>query len=294
MCERYGEALDTARKAIEEFPKQDAFRKLATEAEALKREQDDRERARNEMQRRVREINSKINQDKITDAIDLAQQTMETMGPDPNVTQLLQGAEEKRKKKEDAERKVTAAQTLVNKGDHAGATQHEMKRWPRKILQPSDPRMQELSRKRLHPSRAGSKREVRRSIRRRLVCRSLPVLGKRTNPPLPNLCFRPATLPWSANPRKTFPQQNFPPRESLLRETGQRCGKTVLFPGGWIPTEETRLSKRQKFQMRLSLPALRLASQAQRRAFPQSPDRVEPWPPPLRSRFHQSSQDRIF
>lgn len=144
MCERYGEALDTARKAVEEFPKQDAFRKLATEAEALKREQDDRERARNEMQRRVREINSKINQDKITDAIDLAQQTMETMGADPNVTQLLQGAEEKRKKKEDAERKVTAAQTLVNKGDHAGATQLFNEVMATQILQPSDPRLLEL------------------------------------------------------------------------------------------------------------------------------------------------------
>jgi serine/threonine protein kinase len=144
MCERYGEALDTARLAIEEFPKQDAFRKLATEAEALKREQDDRERARNEMQRRVREINSKINQDKITDAIDLAQQTMETMGPDPNVTQLLQGAEEKRKKKEEAEKKVSAVQNLVSKGDHAGATQLFNEVMATQIFQASDPRMQEL------------------------------------------------------------------------------------------------------------------------------------------------------
>jgi len=144
MCERYAEALDTARKAVEEFPKQDAFRKLAAEAEALKREQDDRERARNEMQRRVREINSKINQDKITDAIDLAQQTMETMGADPNVTQLLQGAEEKRKKKEDAERKVSALETLVNKGDQAGATQLFNEVMATQILQPSDPRLLEL------------------------------------------------------------------------------------------------------------------------------------------------------
>jgi len=144
MCERYAEALDTARKAVEEFPKQDAFRKLAAEAEALKREQDERERARNEMQRRVREINSKINLDKITDAIDLAQQTMETMGADPNVTQLLHGAEEKRKKKEDAERKVTALETLVNKGDHAGATQLFNEVMATQILQPSDPRLLEL------------------------------------------------------------------------------------------------------------------------------------------------------
>jgi serine/threonine protein kinase len=144
MCERYGEALDTARKAIEEFPKQEAFRKLATEAEALKKEQDDRERARTEMQRRVREINSKINQDKITDAIDLAQQTMESMGPDPNVTQLLQGAEEKRKKKEDVEKKVTNLESLVNKGDHAGATQLFNEVMATQILQPSDPRILEL------------------------------------------------------------------------------------------------------------------------------------------------------
>jgi eukaryotic-like serine/threonine-protein kinase len=147
MCERYGEALDTARKAIEEFPKQDAFRKLAAEAEALKREQDDRERARNEMQRRVREINSKINQDKITDAIDLAQQTMETMGPDPNVTQLLQGAEEKRKKKDDAEKKVSAVQNLVSKGDHVAATQLFNEVMATQIFQASDPRMQELKTK---------------------------------------------------------------------------------------------------------------------------------------------------
>jgi eukaryotic-like serine/threonine-protein kinase len=147
MCERYGEALDTARKAIEEFPKQDAFRKLATEAEALKKEQDDRERARNEMQRRVREINSKINQDKITDAIDLAQQTMESMGPDPNVTQLLQGAEEKKKKKEDVEKKVTNLESLLNKGDHVGATQLFNEMMATQILQASDPRMQELKTK---------------------------------------------------------------------------------------------------------------------------------------------------
>ena len=144
MCERYGEALDTARKAVQEFPNHDGFRKLAAEAEALKREQDDRERARTEMQRRVREISSKINQDKITDAIEMAQQTMETMGPDPNVTQLLQGAEEKKKKKEEQEQKVAAVQTLVDRGDHAGATRLFNEVLATQIFQSSDPRMQEL------------------------------------------------------------------------------------------------------------------------------------------------------
>ena len=102
------------------------------------------EKLRNEMQRRVREINSKINQDKITDAIDLAQQTMETMGPDPNVTQLLHGAEEKRKKKDDAEKKFSAAETLVIKGDHQGATRLLNEVMATQIFQASDPRMQDL------------------------------------------------------------------------------------------------------------------------------------------------------
>ena len=144
MCERYSEALDAARKGVQDFPKQETFRKLVAEAEALKKEQEDRERARTEMQRRVREINSKINQDKITDAIEMAQQTMATMGPDANVTQLLQGAEDKKRKKEEQEQKVAALKTLINKGDQAGATQLFDQVLATKILQPTDPLMQEL------------------------------------------------------------------------------------------------------------------------------------------------------
>jgi serine/threonine-protein kinase len=144
MCERYDEALDAARKGVQEFPKQEAFRKLAAEAEALKKEQEDRARARTEMQRRVREINSKISQDKITDAIEMAQQTMDAMGPDPNVTQLLQGAEGKKRIKEQQDEKVAALNTLIERGDRAGATQLFDQVLATKILQPTDPRLQEL------------------------------------------------------------------------------------------------------------------------------------------------------
>lgn len=166
MCERYGEALEAARRGLQEFPKQDAFRKLAVEAEALKREQDDRERLRLEMQRRIREISGKVSEDKITDAIDLAQNTMETMGPDANVTELLQGAEDKKKKKaqqisgreqpvserqreqhvsaRQKEEQVSALQTMISKGDHAGATQLFNEVMATQILQPNDPRVKEL------------------------------------------------------------------------------------------------------------------------------------------------------
>jgi len=144
MCERWGEALDTARKAMQEFPKHDGFRRMAAEAETQKKEQDDRERARDEMKRRVKEISSKINQDKITDAIEMAQETMQTMGPDPNVTQLLQGAEDRKKKREVQEQKFAAMQTMVGKGDHAGATRMFDEVMATQIFQPNDPRMQEI------------------------------------------------------------------------------------------------------------------------------------------------------
>jgi serine/threonine protein kinase len=156
MCERYGEALETARKAMQEFPKHDGFRKLAAEAEARKKEQEDRERAREEMKRRVQEINSKINQDKITDAIEMAQETMQTMGPDPNVTQLLQGAEDRRKKREFQEQRFAALQAMVSRGDHAGATRLFDEVMATQIFHANDPRMQEI-RGQL-ASLAGSKR----------------------------------------------------------------------------------------------------------------------------------------
>lgn len=144
MCERYGEALEAARKAMQEFPKHDGFRRMAAEAEAQKKEHDDRERARDEMKRRVKEISSKINQDKITDAIEMAQETMQTMGPDPNVTQLLQGAEDRKKKREVQEQKFAALQTMVSKGDQAGATRLFDEVMATQIFQANDPRVQEI------------------------------------------------------------------------------------------------------------------------------------------------------
>jgi serine/threonine protein kinase len=144
MCERYGEALDAARKAMQEFPKHDGFRRMAAEAEAQKKEQDDRERARDEMKRRVKEISSKINQDKITDAIEMAQETMQSMGPDPNVTQLLHGAEDRKKKREVQEQKFAALQTMVSKGDQAGATRLFDEVMATQIFQVNDPRVQEI------------------------------------------------------------------------------------------------------------------------------------------------------
>ena len=174
LCERYSEALEAARRGMEEFPKSDAFRKLAAEAEALKKEQDDREKARLEMQRRVREISSKIGQDQPAGAMDLSQQTMETLQPDSGATQVLRAADDKKKRKEEQERQVQAVRTLVDKGDHVGATQLFNEVLATQILQPSDPRAQELQARLSSLSGAQQKTPTRAPSSKPTVSKSAP------------------------------------------------------------------------------------------------------------------------
>ena len=144
--ERFPEAESSAKRATLEFPKLDVFRKLAEEAGQKKLSQEQRDRARLEMQRRIDDLQGMIKQGKVSDAIDLAQQTLMTLGPDPNVTQLLQAASSKqaeRKKKEDQDRQIAAAQTLVDAGNFAGATNVLSQAMATQIFERSDPRVQQ-------------------------------------------------------------------------------------------------------------------------------------------------------
>ena len=144
--ENYQEAELAARRAAQEFPKLEVFRKLAEEAGQRRQEQEQRERARQDMQRRVEEIRGKISQEKISDAIALAEQTLVAFGPDPHVKQLLQAATSKKaehKKKEDQDRQIAAAQTMIDAGNFAGATQVLNQAMATQIFERSDPRVKQ-------------------------------------------------------------------------------------------------------------------------------------------------------
>jgi serine/threonine-protein kinase len=144
--ESYKEAETTAKRAVQEFPKLELFRKLAEEAGHKRRVQEQSEHARLEMQRRVEEIRSKLSQEKISDAFTLAQQTIVNFGPDPNVTQLLQVAATKlaeHKKKEDQDHQIAAAQSLIEAGNFAGATQVLNQAMATQIFERSDSRVQQ-------------------------------------------------------------------------------------------------------------------------------------------------------
>jgi serine/threonine protein kinase len=62
-----------------------------------------------EIQKRVQDIRGKIERQELTDAIDLARQTLTTLGPDTDVTQLLHAAEveqEQKIKKQESQKRV--------------------------------------------------------------------------------------------------------------------------------------------------------------------------------------------
>ena len=159
-AKRYREAGEAARRAIQEFPRQEVFRNLATAAEEKWREQQEKERVQREVQQRIQEIRGKIKRQELSDAIDMARQTLATFGPDTDVTQLLQAAEveaeERDKKLKEQKNQVEAARTLLEKGDFIGATQLLNQAISKRILQSSDPQAKQLL------SQIAEKEEARR------------------------------------------------------------------------------------------------------------------------------------
>jgi eukaryotic-like serine/threonine-protein kinase len=124
---RHKEAAEQARAAAQKYPNHDVFRALAERAEAKLAEQEGKEKIQREVQQRIQEIRGKIKRQELTDAIDLAQQTLATLGPDTDVTQLLQAAQvevqQRNQKKDERTQQLTAARTLLEKADFAGARQ---------------------------------------------------------------------------------------------------------------------------------------------------------------------------
>lgn len=145
---RYHEAADVARRGLQEFPEQEAFLRLSAEAEQKARDKEEREKAEREMQRRVREIQSKIKRQELTGAIDLARQSLETMGPDTDVTRLLQAAEvesqQRNKKRQEGNRYIDEARTLLGKEDFIGAKQVLDRAMATRLLQSADAEAREL------------------------------------------------------------------------------------------------------------------------------------------------------
>jgi eukaryotic-like serine/threonine-protein kinase len=141
-AQRYRDAGEAARRALQEFPKQEVFRSLAAEAEEKWKEQQEREKIQREVQQRIQEIRSKIKRQELTDAIDVARRTLATFGPDTDVTQLLHAAEveadQRNRKRDERNQQIKDARSLVEKEDFAGATELLERAIAKRIVEPAD------------------------------------------------------------------------------------------------------------------------------------------------------------
>jgi eukaryotic-like serine/threonine-protein kinase len=140
--QRFREAEELARRTFQEFPRLELFRSLASEAEEKWKEQQEKEKVQREVHQRVQEIRSKIKRQELTDAIDMARQTLAAFGPDTDVTQLLHAAEveanQRDQKRDERSQKLKDARTLVEKQDYAGATQLLQNAIASRLLEPAD------------------------------------------------------------------------------------------------------------------------------------------------------------
>jgi predicted Ser/Thr protein kinase len=146
-AEQFKGAVSAAEKAVTRFPGDPAMAAALEQARAKLKEKEDREL----LQQRIGEIRARINKGQHTDAVDLARQTMATLGPDPQTTQLLRVAEmelaQKREKQEEQERQLAAVQTVVGEGRYADATQILRGAFESQSLSRKDPRVQQLLKK---------------------------------------------------------------------------------------------------------------------------------------------------
>src|SRR5581483_966027 len=85
----FAQAVKAAEKALAEAPGNVDLKILLEKAQASQKEKEKQE----VLEKRIREIKGRINRDELTDAIDLARQTVMTLGADTDVTQLLHAAE---------------------------------------------------------------------------------------------------------------------------------------------------------------------------------------------------------
>jgi eukaryotic-like serine/threonine-protein kinase len=141
---KYEDAIRVAQGGLKTFPANSELLSIYQQSEVQGRKQE----VRQEIERRIREIKVKINREKFSEAIDLAEETLVTMGPDTDLSQLLTSARveiEARDRKRMQERTLQTIRTMMNSGDFEGATEKIKEVIDSKILEPYDPRVQRLA-----------------------------------------------------------------------------------------------------------------------------------------------------
>jgi uncharacterized protein YbaR (Trm112 family) len=142
--DRFWDAIRAANAALKSFPDHAELVYLREQAEAL----DKKQRAREMIEQRIREIKFKINREDFSEAIDLAKETIAITGPNTDLTQLLHSAVvefQARAKRRQQEQKLQEIRTLAESGNVDGAAETLRVAVEAETLDALDPRVSRVA-----------------------------------------------------------------------------------------------------------------------------------------------------
>ncbi len=141
---RFTDAIRSAQAGLKDFPGNGELVYLREQAEG----QEKKQRARGMIEQRIREIKFKINRQDLSEAIDLAKQTIAITGPEAELTRLLNSAVvefEAREKKRQQEQKIQEIRTMMESGNVDGASETLHDALETEALNPFDSRVNRMS-----------------------------------------------------------------------------------------------------------------------------------------------------
>jgi eukaryotic-like serine/threonine-protein kinase len=141
---RFEGAMRILQDALKTFPANAELQTLYQQSEI----QQKKLQVRQQIEQRVRQIRVKINREELSEAVDLAQQTLLTLGPDTDLTHLLNSAQvelQAREKKRLQEGSLETIRSLIDSGDVDGASRTIDALVASQTIDFFDPRIQRLS-----------------------------------------------------------------------------------------------------------------------------------------------------
>ena len=141
---RFEDAIAVVESGLKTFPGNVDLQNLRQQAETQQKKLE----VRRQIEKRIREIRVRINREELSEAIDLAKQTLVTMGPDTDVTHLLNSAKieyHSREKKKIQEETLQSIHSLLESGHFNAANQTIDDVLESRTLDSFDPRVQRVS-----------------------------------------------------------------------------------------------------------------------------------------------------
>jgi eukaryotic-like serine/threonine-protein kinase len=141
---RFEDALRSARKGLQNFPENPELTDLLQQAETQQRKLE----VRQQIETRIKEIRVKINREKFSEAVDLAEKTLVTLGPNTDLNQLLTSAKVEiaaREKKRIQEQTFGTIRTLMESGKFDEATLAVQDALKTEAVESFDPRLHRLA-----------------------------------------------------------------------------------------------------------------------------------------------------